>query len=141
MSTSNPKYTLGSIAYTLPLLHAAKYTSSTVIGLLVGRKGSSIEIIKAIPLIHHHTALSPITEAGISLVQQYASQEGLEVVGVYVGHEGDQVSLGRVGERILEGLRESFSDAVGLVVSDQIYLCLSKSITCWTSPSPNGRQA
>lgn len=62
-------YSIASLAYLKLVLHAAKFPSSTCVGLLVGTvSGSSCTITDAIPLAHHWTDLSPMAEAGLRLV-------------------------------------------------------------------------
>jgi hypothetical protein len=120
MSGPSHSYTLSAHAYSLPLLHAARYTSNTVLGIFLGTidpSTRSITVSSAIPLLHHYTSLSPVAEAGISLIQAEAERVGKKLVGLYVAHEGPTSGLGRVGERVLEGLREDFDGAFGLVVS------------------------
>lgn len=61
-------YTLSTLAYVKVLLHAAKYPSSTVVGIFTGEKGTN-QISNVIPLLHHWAELSPMMEAGLQLVR------------------------------------------------------------------------
>lgn len=63
-------------AYTVPLLHAAKYTSFSVCGALLGKiENSKLQITKAIPFFHHWTTLTPMLEVAL---QQVGNKKGKE---------------------------------------------------------------
>lgn len=66
------KYTVRERAYALPLLHAARYPSSEVCGVLLTDKASvdseKINITTAVPLFHHWTTLSPMLEVALQQV-------------------------------------------------------------------------
>lgn len=65
-------YSISPLAYLKVILHAAKYPSSTCVGLLVGTHDASSNLVSvqdAIPLLHHWTELSPMMEAGLQLVR------------------------------------------------------------------------
>ena len=125
---TNPyTYTLTSLAYTLPLLHAARHLSYTVIGLLLSRSpspitpdtsSSRITIDDAIPLIHHYTSLSPMMELSLDLALAHANEKGMKIVGMYIGREGTGVGegLGRVGDKVLEVLKKQFNGAFAMIV-------------------------
>ena len=126
MADLDPSYTftLTPLAYTLPLLHAARHLS-TVLGIFLGRSSpspsssssaSEIIIEDAIPLIHHYTSLSPMTEVALEMAELYAEERGLSVVGVYLAPES-ATGLGRVGEKVLGAIREKFDGAFGMVVN------------------------
>lgn len=62
-------YNLSPLAYLKIILHAAKYPSSTCVGLLLGQvEGTNVHIVDAIPLLHHWSELSPMMEAGLIMV-------------------------------------------------------------------------
>ena len=62
-------YTISHQAYVKIALHAAKYPHRLVNGVLIGDgKGGSVDIVDAVPLLHHWTSLSPSMEIGIDLV-------------------------------------------------------------------------
>lgn len=92
MSTPQTKYYFQPRASLLPLLHAARYPSFTVIGCLLGPSSASTSTSTstsspgtavsqdasteskttfehAIPLIHHWTGLSMAIEAGLGMVR------------------------------------------------------------------------
>ncbi|KAK4057981.1 hypothetical protein OIO90_000720 [Microbotryomycetes sp. JL221] len=77
-------YTITDLAYLKVILHAAKYPSSRVIGLLVGPMTNSNEITDAIPLVHHLSNLSMAVEAGLQLADIHCRTRNLSFKGVYV---------------------------------------------------------
>lgn len=118
-------YELTPLAYTIPLLHAAHHLS-TVLGVFLGRlspspssssstTSSQMIIEDAIPLIHHYTSLSPMTEVALEMAELYGEERGLTVVGMYIAPENG-TELGRVGEKVLSAIRDKFSCAFGMVV-------------------------
>ena len=67
----SPAYTIGPDAYYKIFFHAAKHPHKSVNGVLLGIKehpSSTVEIIDAVPLLHHWTSLSPMMEIGLDLV-------------------------------------------------------------------------
>ncbi|CAO3664966.1 unnamed protein product [Umbelopsis ramanniana] len=87
------KYTVNERAYALPLLHAAKYPSSEVCGILLADATSSdsetVNITRAVPLFHHWTTLTPMLEVALQQVDLYATKNKLEIVGWYVANENN----------------------------------------------------
>ncbi|KAJ2959343.1 hypothetical protein NQZ79_g5131 [Umbelopsis isabellina] len=85
------KYTVRERAYALPLLHAARYPSSEVCGVLLTDKASvdseKINITTAVPLFHHWTTLSPMLEVALQQVDLYAASKDLAIAGWYVANE------------------------------------------------------
>lgn len=66
-------YTVSAKAYFKIFFHAAKYPHLPVNGVLLGREDpesteETVEILDAIPLLHHWTSLSPMMEIGLDLV-------------------------------------------------------------------------
>nr|XP_018261575.1 uncharacterized protein I303_06013 [Kwoniella dejecticola CBS 10117]OBR83733.1 hypothetical protein I303_06013 [Kwoniella dejecticola CBS 10117] len=132
-SSSSHSYSLSSTAYTLPILHAARHPSSSVLGVFLGPISSTqtqvdpksesqalIEVDEAIPLIHSYTNLSPITEIALSLVTEYANLRKKRIVGIYLAKEYGNDSLTRSAERILGALREQqrFDGVFALVLDN-----------------------
>jgi hypothetical protein len=57
-------------AYAIPLLHAAKYPSSDVCGVLLGKNtADGLKVETAIPFFHHWTAVTPMLEVALKQVQ------------------------------------------------------------------------
>ena len=114
--------TLSSQAYLRPLLHAARWPHATVLGLLVASAdGSDVtEIVDALPLLHHWTALSPMAEAGLELARAHVAAQSppRRIVGVYVCNARvDDLSLGRAPLAIARAIAKLLnSSAVALVV-------------------------
>jgi hypothetical protein len=124
--TDGYTYTLSPTAFAIPILHAARYSSSTVTGVLLGRtpatsstpSSSKPEVVveDAVPLLHHYTSLSAMMEVALDLVQEYAGAKGWRVVGYYEARE-DGEGMSRQGERVLRALRAEWDGVFGLVVS------------------------
>ncbi|EDP44123.1 hypothetical protein MGL_1520 [Malassezia globosa CBS 7966] len=75
------------LAYRKIVYHSAKYLSSTVVGVLVGTKSQSNKpnttVTDIIPLVHHWHTLSPMTEAGMALVEAHLGKTGGTLLGLY----------------------------------------------------------
>jgi hypothetical protein len=69
------QYSLSAQAYLKIFFHAAKHPQSSVNGVLLGKEEPSgkINIVDAIPLLHHWTSLSPMMEIGLDLVRNLLS--------------------------------------------------------------------
>ncbi|GFZ50911.1 hypothetical protein JCM24511_08669 [Saitozyma sp. JCM 24511] len=125
--TGGYTYTLSPTAFAIPILHAARYSSSTVTGVLLGRtpatsstpSSSKPEVVveDAVPLLHHYTSLSAMMEVALDLVQEYAGAKGWRVVGYYEARE-DGEGMSRQGERVLRALRAEWDGVFGLVQVD-----------------------
>lgn len=117
-NTSKYSYHLTPQAYILPLLHAAKNLSSTTNGVFLGRiEEATVTIEDAVPLLHNYTSLTPMMEIGMEMAEVYGKEKGLTIVGYYQANNGEDVSLGRVGERVLDVLKGKWDGAFGMVVS------------------------
>lgn len=64
-------YSVADKAYLKIFFHVAKHPHKQVNGVLVGQQTASgvVEIVDAIPLLHHWTNLSPMMEIGLDLVR------------------------------------------------------------------------
>ncbi|KAK4332360.1 Uncharacterized protein family UPF0172 [Rhodotorula toruloides] len=114
-------YSIAPLAYLKLVLHAAKFPSSTCVGLLIGSVAeSSCTITDAIPLLHHWTDLSPMAEAGLGLAELYAKQQQLVFLGLYVANErlGDQAVPNGV-QKMAEAIRRDRPEAIVLVVDNE----------------------
>ncbi|KAJ3214265.1 ER membrane protein complex subunit 8 [Dinochytrium kinnereticum] len=75
-------------AYLKLVLHAAKYSTTAVSGLLLGSKlGEKLEVVDAIPLFHTSSPLSPLAEISLHQAEIYAEQCGSRIVGMYFANE------------------------------------------------------
>ncbi|KZT23474.1 UPF0172-domain-containing protein [Neolentinus lepideus HHB14362 ss-1] len=115
-------YTVSHQAYLKMILHSAKHPHKLVNGVLLGKKDETgrVSIDDAVPLLHNWTSLSPMMEIGLDLAGNYAASKGQQLVGYYQACERvDEVSLAPVGEKMANRIRESFPDAVALVINGQ----------------------
>lgn len=78
---------VGEVAYTKIMLHAAAYPHCAVDGLCLGTvDGSAIAIADVVPLFHNGT-LAPMLEAASHAAHAYASASGAKIVGYYAANE------------------------------------------------------
>ncbi|KAJ7928060.1 hypothetical protein B0H13DRAFT_2248502 [Mycena leptocephala] len=116
------QYSLSAQAYLKIFFHAAKHPQSSVNGVLLGKEEPSgkINIVDAIPLLHHWTSLSPMMEIGLDLAGRHAESMGLNLVGYYQACERiDDTALAPVGERVAGKLKDGFKNAVALVIDGE----------------------
>ncbi|KAI0052215.1 UPF0172-domain-containing protein [Auriscalpium vulgare] len=113
-------YKLTDLAYSKLIVHALKHPHAAVNGVLLGTAqpgGKTVDIVDAVPLLHHWVNLSPMMELGLEKVALHAETRGLAIVGFYHAWERvDEAALSPVGERVAAKLKESFPDAVALVI-------------------------
>ncbi|KAJ6621857.1 hypothetical protein B0H10DRAFT_1789065 [Mycena sp. CBHHK59/15] len=112
------RYIVSPQAYYKIFFHAAKHPQSSVNGVLLGKEeAGTVDIVDAIPLLHHWTSLSPMMEIGLDLVGRHAESAGLSLVGYYQACERiDDTALAPVGERVAEKLKDGFKNAIALVI-------------------------
>jgi hypothetical protein len=69
-----PEYIINKEAYLKIILHACKYPSNTVNGVLLAEpdrdKSNKIIITDAVPLFHHWNTLTPMLEVGLQQVRK-----------------------------------------------------------------------
>ncbi|KAJ3411797.1 ER membrane protein complex subunit 8 [Chytridiales sp. JEL 0842] len=82
-------FEIDSPAYAKIILHAAKYSVTSIAGALIGSKVGTDKIVvsDAVPLFHNVSPLTPMTEVALQQVEIYAEQTGKKVVGIYYGNE------------------------------------------------------
>ncbi|KAJ7134785.1 hypothetical protein C8R44DRAFT_610153 [Mycena epipterygia] len=115
-------YSVSPQAYFKVFFHAAKHPQSSVNGVLLGKEEPSgkVNIVDAIPLLHHWTSLSPMMEIGLDLAGRHAESTGLKLVGYYQACERiDDTALAPVGERVAGKLKDGFKDAIALVIDGE----------------------
>jgi len=114
-----PAYVLSHKVYLSLLLHAAKHPHKPVNGVLLGKSGSAdtVDVVATVPLVHAWTSLSPMMEIGLDLATSFAEAQGLRLVGYYqASPKLNESSFGPVGERMLTNLRQSNTQALGLLI-------------------------
>ncbi|KAJ7781768.1 hypothetical protein DFH07DRAFT_791439 [Mycena maculata] len=113
---------ISATAYYKVFFHAAKHPQSSVNGVLLGKEEPSgkINIVDAIPLLHHWTSLSPMMEIGLDLAGRHAESAGLNLVGYYQACERvDDTALAPVGERVAGKVKDGFKDAIAFVIDGE----------------------
>mmetsp|Transcript_31627 Transcript_31627/g.80731 ORF Transcript_31627/g.80731 Transcript_31627/m.80731 type:complete len:185 (-) Transcript_31627:109-663(-) len=110
--------TLDSEAYITLFMHACKFPSRTVNGLLLGSvSGGGVSVQKTLPLFHTPLGLAPMLEAALMLADQYCKAHAMQVVGYYQANElCDDMELGPFGKTIAEKIRAQCKHATVLLV-------------------------
>lgn len=143
-----------SEAYITLFMHACKFPSRTVNGLLLGSvSDGGVSVQKALPLFHTPLGLAPMLEAALMLVRQlrtradvslaspthacywqadqHCKAHAMQVVGYYQANElCDDMELGPFGKTIAEKIRAQCKHAVVLLV--RAGLCVPADLTCST---------
>ncbi|KAL0079260.1 hypothetical protein J3Q64DRAFT_1259629 [Phycomyces blakesleeanus] len=115
------QYKVSPRAYALPILHAAKYSSSTVCGVLLGKvDAQEVEVVSAIPFFHHWTALTPMLETALQQAEIYATLNDLKIVGWYQANEhDDDVTVHDNAIKVTDLIRQRIPQAVIFIVDDR----------------------
>ncbi|XP_078428639.1 ER membrane protein complex subunit 8/9 homolog [Wolffia australiana] len=101
------RYEIKQEAYVKLALHAIKYSTSAIDGILVGRllDAGSVQIVDAVPLSHSQIGLLPSLELALIQVEEHFGAQGLSIVGYYQANErfdDDELSgsARRIGDHI-----------------------------------------
>ncbi|KAL2913871.1 hypothetical protein HK105_206605 [Polyrhizophydium stewartii] len=95
---SAPTFEVSTAAYAKLVLHAAKYPTEPIYGVLLAEAGASAtaggkqRIVDAVPLFHSHWILTPSLQLGMEqascrAIEIYAKQAGLKIAGAYAANE------------------------------------------------------
>jgi len=74
-------------AYCKMMMHAAKYPSSNLNGVLLARADEHNRVCDTIPLFHLTVGLTPMLEVALSQIESEAGDSGLVVAGLYHAHD------------------------------------------------------
>ncbi|XP_057461186.1 ER membrane protein complex subunit 8/9 homolog isoform X2 [Actinidia eriantha] len=125
------RYEIGHNAYIKLVLHALKHKTSAVNGVLLGRLSGAdaapvVELAESVPLFHsHHIGLLPPLE--IALIQEYYSDQGLNIVGYFHANERcDDIELGKVAKNIGDHIHQCFPQAALLLLDNKKLEALPK---------------
>ncbi|ORX46813.1 UPF0172-domain-containing protein [Hesseltinella vesiculosa] len=108
--------------YSIGLLHAAKYPSSSVCGLLLGKiENNTVHSIEAaVPLFHHWTTLTPMLESALQQVELFAAKQGQQIVGLYQGNQrADDTVLPDHTVKLANAIRDRSKAAMVLMIDNQ----------------------
>ncbi|KAI8076421.1 uncharacterized protein B0P05DRAFT_472190 [Gilbertella persicaria] len=95
-------------AYTIPLLHAAKYPSSDVCGVLLGKNEKELMVKTAVPFFHHWTTVTPMLEVALRQTEIYAKENDLVIVGWYHGNARlEDTSLPERAVKVAETIKKN----------------------------------
>ncbi|KAI9334910.1 hypothetical protein BDR26DRAFT_920670 [Obelidium mucronatum] len=105
-------------AYAKLILHAAKYPSVSVFGVLLGPSSGSIT--DAVPVVHDFVALSSFLEAALEQIKIHAARTQTRIVGLYVANQLlEDVSVGPLAAKVgLEVDKLAGGNSVLLVVDN-----------------------
>lgn len=116
-------YRLFSEAYVKMQLHAAKFQASSCSGVLIGEEsgGGVFEIVDAVPLFHHESPLTPMTEIAFTFVDVWSQQQKRKIVGFYfangIGLESNP-SLSYSAEKMADQVESNCSRACVLLIEN-----------------------
>lgn len=111
------------------LLHAAKYPSHHVVGILLGslKQKEKVVITDAIPLFHNSLFLSPCVETALVQVGAHAEQQGAQLVGLYYGdYNFNATSLHPAVSRLADRLHEKSDRSCVLFIEGKVLAQFSK---------------
>ncbi|KAI7847550.1 hypothetical protein BDC45DRAFT_491643 [Circinella umbellata] len=114
--------TVGPDAFSLPLLHAAKYPDALVCGLLLGEvnNNGSINVKTGLSLFHHWTSMTPMLEVALQKAELYASKKKLKIVGWYQANAGlKDTTLHENVVRVADVIRRNSGEAVVFIVNNE----------------------
>ncbi|KAL7411792.1 hypothetical protein BDY24DRAFT_394893 [Mrakia frigida] len=139
MSITPTSYSISPLAYTKIIVHAAKYPSSLVNGVLIGsQSGSTVSVVDAIPLLHHWTSLSPSMEIGLELAEFHASSQSLLIVGYYQGNEKlDDTAFSITGTKVADKIKSRFPGAFAVTINNELLATSSNALIPHLSPTPS----
>lgn len=87
---SDSEYEISTRAYCKMIMHAAKYPSSNINGLLLAKKTGEqrgVKYVDCIPLFHINTALAPMVEVALAQIENEVGRSGLMISGFYHAHD------------------------------------------------------
>ncbi|KAI9011028.1 hypothetical protein BC832DRAFT_319678 [Gaertneriomyces semiglobifer] len=119
------KYTLSPSAHLRLHLHSFKYSTTPVIGLLIGTppspsQSSTVEITHALPLFHT-APLLPSLDIAFNLVDTYLSNKNLSIVGVYAGNTAkNDTTPSTVVKRIADRVEQVLGGGAVIVMIDAV---------------------
>ncbi|KAJ3009019.1 UNVERIFIED_CONTAM: ER membrane protein complex subunit 8 [Siphonaria sp. JEL0065] len=91
--------TITSQAYAKLILHAAKYPSLSVFGVLLGPTAGSITDV--VPVTHDFVALSSFLEAALEQVKIHAARSQKRIIGLYIANQLlEDVSVGPLAGKV-----------------------------------------
>ncbi|XP_057319180.1 ER membrane protein complex subunit 8/9 homolog [Microplitis mediator] len=109
------------------ILHAAKYPHCAINGLLLAKqknkndsKPADLLIQDAIPLFHQCLHVSPMAEIALTMVDQFAEQNGMVIAGYYLANElVNDMSTDKPAHRIADKIAENFNNALLVVIDNK----------------------
>jgi ER membrane protein complex subunit 8/9 len=120
-------YAITADAYCKVVLHAAKYVTCAVHGVLLGRMlDDVVQVVDALPIAHSSLAAgtSTLTQIAVMMASAHAELKDLSLVGTYYAPEiADDTDIPRMPTRIADLIREEQGNRACLIYLDAA--CLS----------------
>lgn len=113
-------YDVSDAAYSKILMHAAKFPSRPVCGVLLGNDtDGKVQILDSLPLFHNYP-LAPALEASMMIVEQYTKESKTRIVGCYWANEleGD-TSIHRTAKKLGEQIGRECKNACIVVLDNR----------------------
>ena len=128
-------------------LHAAKYPSNSVNGVLLAHSSDKNRIVNAIPLFHVNLGLQPMAEAALYIINHYCLSNSLCIVGYYFAPElqthffkTESSKTNIMGLKIAEKIAENNGNSCVIVVLNNEQLSsdsLTNSFKAYSYPESN----
>ncbi|KAK0162341.1 hypothetical protein PV327_008686 [Microctonus hyperodae] len=140
------KVTFSTRASCKIILHAAKYPHCAINGLLLAKQKnkadnkSELYIEDAIPLFHQCLHVSPMAEIALTLVEQFATQNGMIIAGYYLGNELlNDMSTDKPAHKIADKISENCNNALMAVIDNSEFTHNMTSIPLRISQHTDGK--
>ncbi|KAF9190266.1 hypothetical protein BGZ51_008797 [Haplosporangium sp. Z 767] len=102
-------------SYLKPLLHAAKYPTTSVHGVFLA-DNSSDNVVDAVPFFHFWSSLTPMLEIAMTQVELHCKANGLRIIGYYEANEKlEDEALSLIGQKIASQIHQVNPEAFAVV--------------------------
>ncbi|KAJ3290176.1 ER membrane protein complex subunit 8 [Rhizoclosmatium sp. JEL0117] len=130
--------TITPTAYAKVILHAAKFPSLSVFGVLLG--SDSAHITDAVPIMHDFVALTSFLEAALEQTKIHAARTQTRIVGIYVANQLlEDVSVSPLAAKLgLEVDKLAGGNSVLLVIDNARLLEGQSELALLTFKETNG---
>ncbi|KAF9196818.1 hypothetical protein BGZ50_007063 [Haplosporangium sp. Z 11] len=106
-------------SYLKPLLHAAKYPTTSVHGVFLA-DNSSDNVVDAVPFFHFWSSLTPMLEIAMTQVELHCKANGLRIIGYYEANEKlEDEALSLIGQKIASQIHQVNPEAFAVVIKNR----------------------
>ncbi|CAD8075640.1 unnamed protein product [Paramecium sonneborni] len=93
------------IVYKKAMLHACKYSTEDVIGILIGKiNDKNISIVDAYPLFHSRVSLN-ILEVSLDIIQSEL-QSDIKIIGIYEARANSRGIMSEIAQEMLQNINQ-----------------------------------